>query len=190
MPEVDFILAPDEQMGLIEYLLNRGLKFVPDIHYDEPAYATLDSMQEILRYAEPPTGTRLFFVLSPTFSPHPLGMRALPSAPQRPNQCFYVVQRRGGPYLDLLVSVLRHVPAPLLVSGFSAFYPSYWIGSPEVEVPAPSELKALHKSVLAWLRDHGRCVVTANARRRYWMGAAAEDAISHGVRCNVQNLLL
>ena len=189
MPEVDFILAPEEQKRLIEHLLGEGLLFVPDVRYSEPKYVTLDKIEYIREYEEPSKGARLFFVLSPTFSQHSLEMHAIASEENR-EPCFCVLQRHGGPYLDLLLSSLKSRPAPLLVSGFSAYYSSYWIGAPGTEIPVPNELKALHKSILAWLRDHGRCVATARAGRRYWVGLAAEDMLLHGVRSNVESLRL
>ncbi len=189
MAEVDFILAPEEQAKLIECLLGQGLLFVPDARYSEPKYVTLEKIGDIREYAEGPMGVRLFFVLSPTFSQHSLEMRDVVSKDDH-KRLFHVAQRRGGPYLDLLLSTLRNHPAPLLVSGSSAYYRCYWIGATEVEIPAPTELKVLHKSLLAWLRDRGRCVVTTKAGRRYWVGSTAEDMLLHGVRSNVDGLRL
>jgi hypothetical protein len=116
-------------------------------------------------------------------------MRAIASGPQS-EQRFYVNQRSGGPYLDLMLSNVESGPTPLLLSGFTAYYRSYRIGGGEPELPVPTELKALYKSVLAWLRDRGRCAVTQNAGRRYWIGRRAEQMLLDGARTNVEGLRL
>jgi len=189
MPEVDFILAPEEQMHLLEYLLSQGLLFVPDLRYTEPQYVILDQLEEIRKYTEGAVKERLFFVLSSTYTQHSLEMREVVSIHDQ-THFYYVAQRHGGPYLDLLLSTKQEGLTPLLVSGFSAYYRSYWSGTSRMEIPAPNELKLLHKSILAWLGNHGRCVITGKVRRRYWVGRGAEDMLLRGVKSNVNGLHL
>jgi hypothetical protein len=186
MPEIDFILSPNEQRRLVKVLLDEDLVFVPSLRYTSARYAELRRAEEICDVANSLEMEGPFFLISPDFSEHRLEMVPLEWQGERR---FFLRQRHGGPYMDLLPSRMRHhVTPPILTSGFCATYRTYWVGMPPAEVAAPPGVSNLMKFVAAWLRKSCRSLTARKTKRRYWVGPEALSCLRAGTTCSVQGL--
>ena len=188
MAQLDFLLSGREQERLVRFLVGRGVGFVPSLDYGEPTYEVLTSSDEVLPMASSGRMTGPLFVVSSEFTSEPLGMDLVEKGGR---VVHFVVPRVGGPSLDFLpVQNLEDKDPPLLISGFVAHYPTYWLGRGLDEVAAPAGLRRLYRATARFLRSMCIPADTQVAKRRYWVGPDARAALLSGWASNAAGLVV
>lgn len=185
MPQLDYVFVDSEMAELVGFLLEEGFGFMPDFQYEEPRPRILESAEEILHYMldEPK-----WFLCHESFTAYPLKMSAGLSGSAGP---FSIVQRNGGPLIDLWRSGVRtHQGIEFAGRGHIAHYPSFWYEPAEDMIRAPDAQRAAYKRICQFITKHsvpGKAVV---GRRRVRIGKQAAAAWREGLQLGWQDLMV
>ena len=184
MAEFDFILAPDDQARLIDFLLRSGAAMVPSIAYPSATHKTITDVESAQRLIHENELIGPFFVDWPDWKSFPYMYSEIV---KEGFIKFFLKQRHGGPYMDFLPCwIEKDQNRQIITSGFVGYYSKYWIEELGAEIPAPKDLKRRYATTTAYLRSFCK---KANARSRiYWIGESALALIDCGVRPAVDDL--
>jgi len=175
MPAIDFFSDKEDERFLLETLLDLGVKFVPDLHYEGQKISTLDSYDSVLQGRE---RERHFFLIHPEFTAEPLEVREIAKEGKKE---YFIMPKNGGPALDLLLDT--EVPdstPPTLAPGSLSYYRTFWSNRERMNKPAPSAQKEIYRQFCARVRES--FVEIKPGIRRYWIGPGAGLKVKSGWR--------
>ena len=162
-------------MELFDYVTNNDGGFVPDLDYIKPNVVLIQSKTELIKciYEQ----TVAFLVVSPRCQIEPLTFRQLKRGE------YFIIQRRGGPYINLEfyhgcadggptnVSPIRYKRTDI------SHYPRYIHHDDFVnyeEFPASGELKAYYKMIIKFLKSKCRQITAKNCRK-FWISKTLKE---------------
>ena len=188
MPQTDFILNLEEQRKLIEFILGQDVDFIPSINYESRRFDKLNSLYDIEAIIRSNTLTSTFFLPLQKDSPYTIEFG---SFKKNDEILYYIAPRQGIPCMDFLPCYHKFdCQPPLYISGFIAYYKSYFQGERGIEVPVTTEVIDLYKRTVKFLRTICISAKTKNIKRQYWIGHNALQDIKSGTSINVDNLEL
>ena len=123
MAELDFFIAPEKAESLIiKHLLFEGYAFVPAMLYPSNKIIILNEFSELIEFAKM---ERHFYVTHPNFTKHEFLLRKIN---KNGLDCFYIVDKFGGPYLEIFLPV-QYFENNILhySSGFIAKFNKYYL---------------------------------------------------------------
>jgi hypothetical protein len=173
MPEIGIILAKREEISLIEHVFSQGSYLVPDLHYPNPEYVKIRSVDDFLHYRQE---TRLYFMLHENYAISPLEMRQIEKDGKK---SYFIMQRNGGPSIDLFMTAEFVVDDTTKVApGFVAYYPTFWNTITHQNQKVPSHLLDAHGEIRKYIRS----IAASNklGKRSYWIGREMSRALDDG----------
>lgn len=171
MAQTDFLFSDEEYLQLVDHLLGRGARFVPDISYSRQQYVELTSLHDVLTAAKE---TKLFFVIHDTFIRCPLELRQRRSVAD----AYYIMPRNGGPALDLYFTGKLPPADTCIPNGFIGCYPSFWDIAHQRNEEIPLDLKKVYQEARKFIQKSSRLVKPG--KRRFYCGQKA-IALGHCV---------
>jgi hypothetical protein len=96
MPDTNFYLTDKSRELLFDFIQSQGGELVPDLLYNKPEYEIVKDVNLFMEYIE--TKTVRFYILSKKFEDEGLVITKNRFF-EKPT--YHVVQRVGGPYIDL-----------------------------------------------------------------------------------------
>lgn len=185
MAEFDFILAPQDQLQFISFLLETGAVLVPYLAYPSPQYVTITdpvSAQALIQKGDMygPIFVSWHEYTTFSYTYHEIEKEGAPR--------YFLRQREGGPYMDFSTCrMLEYEGADLITSGSVAYYRTYWVEEKGRELCVCDALKKRYEAVTAYLRSNCRRLV-AGTNRAYWVGIATQVLLRQGTKAAVQGL--
>ncbi len=173
MPEIDLLFTPGEERRLIEHVLAVGGWFVPDLDYDSPEPARIDTFDEYLQHRRM---TRSFFALHPTYFAAPLEMKPVQ---KEGTLKYFISKRNGGPAIEFLSTVeFEEAGRQSVNAGFLAYHTTFWNQVTSRNEKLPRALLSLFRSLTGLVKR------SASSRkigsRRFWIGREMESFIARG----------
>ena len=185
MAEFPFILGAQDLSSVFNDLLNDGASVVPYLAYKSPLHQQVKTPAEAVRMVRDGLVYGPFLISWPDHKPHPYEFCEV----KRPEGVrYFLKQKHGGPYMDLLAGKGEQKGEHFLTSGFVAYYTCYWINAVGRETPVSDRLKIKYKSVVAGIR--GRSTQVRRDGRIYWIGDEATRLLRSGLATSVQGLAL
>ena len=118
MAETDFILSPDEQLALMEFLLAQDVEFVPSLDYASKEFWVLGSSAELLALIRKRKLTGLVFLPKRDSRPYKFELRHVV---KNDRDIYYISARLGTPCMDFSPCIHRLDSKPLNLD-----YLSWW----------------------------------------------------------------
>lgn len=173
MPEIHLFTDYEDDVKIVEALLARRCRLVPDLKYHSVGYDEIRTVEAFLRAREE---ARQFFILRDDFSRLPLEIVSNQSSRE---SFLYIMPRNGGPALDFLCGGSFHKDAVELVSPAELhYYPTYWDTRAQVNRKAPREEVGLFQQ----LRREIKAMFTPVKlrTRTCWIGPHARERVRRG----------
>jgi hypothetical protein len=173
--QTDIVFGDKDIQHLFKYLLEQGAKFVPDIRYTSPRYQELDTLKAIMASRQM---SKFLFVVHHCYTRYPLEMRRFKN-----HTDYYIVQRNGGPSLDLFCpGLISQTGKSILGQGFIGCYPTFWNPVSEHNEKSPSELLAFYHDAVRWIK---RVSIRKTTKKRiFYVGQEAHNLIMRGCPSN------
>lgn len=173
MAQLDFLMVGNEINSFLSHLIDLKCKFIPDSFYESTEFQILKDVNSIMDNS---LSNRLFFVINEVYSKHPLEMREVNRVE---GLRYYVVQRSGGPTIDLfLPKIIQDEGNQFLSSGFIAIFP-YIHSINNDKIKASPELKDFYAKIEAYVKK-GACKLKTK-HRTYYTSKSALDEIKAGI---------
>ena len=186
MAECNFILAPADQHAFFTFLVEMKAHFIPAIAYQEPKPLRISGVHELEQLVRDNVLVGPVFVVWQDISDKPFTFYQIDKEGQTR---FFLKQRAGGPYLNLLPSKsIERDNQNILSSGFVGYHRFYWIEQLKKEMPVSVELKERYRAVTKFLGSV--CTKAKAGSRAYWVGGQAKDLISRGAITGIDNLVV
>lgn len=173
MAEIDLFATDQEKIEFLRPLLDKGFRFIPDLHFEQPVAPKLRGMDEVLRYTEK---TCQFFIVNDTLLQSPLEYRRVE---REQDSFYYIFPRSGGPLLVLFWG--KHESrkgGEVLGATTLSYYPWYEDSITNERVKPSPELIRAYNDVASRIRDTSRRVKPGV--RVYWLTPAVEQLVRRG----------
>jgi hypothetical protein len=185
MPEISMFLDRDDEHSLIQFILTQGGRLVGDLQ-PSPDYKSIADCDTFSTVRS--TG-RLFFVLFDSFEESPLRLKRINDGCNSGK--YYVMQRVGGPVINLLVSALYRKDNLDWVSGGGLSYYSTYENTITGEMEKPPEaLVEQFKFIVSYLKERSKSIV-GQSGRKYLIGPHTYQSILEGkLKLGVEGLIV
>lgn len=165
MPQVSMFLDSEDERSLITLLFEKGARIVADLRYDGPAYHQIHDWSG---YDKARGKSGLFFVLFDAYERCPLRMFRIEGGHY--DGKYSVMQRTGGPTIDLLSSVqYRKDDIDFISDGMLGYHRTYRNTLTDDIEEVPDELVTLFNLVSKEIKKNC-AVVKAQGGRTYLIG--------------------
>ena len=173
MAQLDFLMVGNEINSFLAHLIDLKCKFIPDSFYESKEFQILKDVNSIISNS---LSNRLFLVINEVYSKHPLEMREVNRIE---GSRYYVVQRSGGPTIDLfLPKIIQDEGSQFLSSGFIAIFP-YIYTLDNQKIKASPELKGFYSRIESYIKKGAYKLKTKH--RTYYTSKNALDEIKAGI---------
>jgi hypothetical protein len=172
MAEIDFFLDKHEEQIFLTQVFEEGFTLIPEISdYEGPIPKEINNL---LGYYQFTKIARLFFLKHPAYSVYPVVMKKYDARLNKNGH--YIMPRYGGPFIDYLSS--REIIANhSIMSGFLAYYPTYWNPTSNAFTPIPNEVKRRYYKLCNIIKNMSE--VYSN-KRKYYIGRVALNYAKQG----------
>ena len=176
MPEMEVYITDEERMELFEYVRDNNGIFIPDLNLDKPEIVKIQSKEELVKCIyEQVVG---FYVLSPRFQVEPLTLDQFEEKYKVYKGKYYIIQRRGGPYIRFGFYRGFADDAPIKYKSTTIFHYARYIHYNDFETyyefPASEELKEYYKMIIKFLKSKCRRITAKNGKK-YWVSKSLEE---------------
>lgn len=176
MAENSIYINDQERIQLFDFLIEKQVKIIPNLHYESDSYISVTDATEFLRIIE--ENTVRFFLTSNTFSKQDLVMERNEFSEK---EIYHIMQRKGGPAID--IGFYRGYDDNALIRQKATnihFYPKYIDATDYYnEIPASEELKAFYKEIVDFLAL--LCHKVMVNRKSYLIG---KSVLKDVIRCD------
>jgi len=150
MPDTKFYLTDHSRELLFDFIQSQGGELVPDLLYDKPEYEIVKDVNQFMEYIE--TKTVRFYIISKKFDDEGLVITKNRFS-EKP--IYHVVQRVGGPYIDLALYRGWADDATVKMKSTHVGYYARFLDKDDfsIEYKASEELKDFYKGMLKFLRS-------------------------------------
>jgi hypothetical protein len=156
MAQFKFYINDEERKDLINYILSKGTKIIPDLLYSASEYKTVKNTDDFFNYLE--NEQVGFFLLDDNYETEPL-IISKNRFFKEPKYSIY--QRKGGPYIDIVfyLGFAEDARVPYkccIIDYYGRFihYDSY------EEFKATEPLISYFKDVVKFIKSKCKCVKT------------------------------
>lgn len=171
--EIDLLLTDEDRKRLLCWTLEQGASIVPDLHYKEPRYSAVSTIEQINELAS----YRHFFVLRADWQIDDLLMRPVVNKHEGPG--YYIAQRYGGPAIDyMLYPEHGEVGHTTLGRGSVAYYSHYFAIADGRKVTPPPAMKSFFSQLSQFIRTESVCL--KGKKRSAWLSRSASSAVTSG----------
>jgi hypothetical protein len=153
MPESSFYIEDNVRRELYQFLKATGSTIIPDLLYPECQYYKIDAEENFIEYIE--NKTVRFFIMNSVFSFQDLVLERNRFI-EKPS--FSIVQRKGGPYINLACYRGYADDSILKVKRTDLHYYSKYINSEDYfqEYAVPDTLKKYYQEISKFIRSKCR----------------------------------
>ncbi|MBI5764009.1 MAG: hypothetical protein HZA51_10840 [Planctomycetes bacterium] len=150
MPEIDFFFVDNEMEALMDYALGLGFQFTPAIHYVTVPPPQFTERADILQYSP---DHPLWHLTRSDYADLPFSMKRLDGG--RDVGKYYIVQREGGPMIDLSWSGIRSKDnLPFVCWGNLSHYATFWFPETSEFKRVPDSLRVAFNQLATFIRAH------------------------------------
>jgi hypothetical protein len=175
MPQSDLLFSRAEHEDLVRFVLEQGAWLVPS-RLTSPNPTQITGIGSYRNYVD--RAERLFHIQHQEFTRAPLEVRHVRSAEGQ--DIYYVMQRSGGPTVDLLGPYnLEEGGRARVGGGFISHYPTFWNPITQLNEQAPVEQKAFYGRLVKYIKCHA--VRTKAGKRTYWTGLSTAAGLRNGL---------
>ncbi|KFF11145.1 hypothetical protein [Flavobacterium hydatis] len=159
----NFYVNDEERKELINFILSRLTKIIPDVLYESKEYKTVENVQDFNKCME--NKDIRYFLLDSSYVIEDLDFLEIII---ENNARYKISQRIGGPYLDL-VFYLGHAEDATIPYKRSEldFYPRFIHLNSTEEFKATTELKSYYSDVVKFIKT--RCRSVKRNGKLYWI---------------------
>lgn len=177
MPEISFYITTEERKELFDFIKsNNGMLVIKTI-YEELKAMEVQNKEELMEHINNQTQTS-YFVISSQFQTEPLAMDQFEEKYGQLKGKYYIMQRAGGPYINISFSLGFSDDAPIKYVQTNihhyARYLHYDWQTNYGEFPATEELKSYYKMIVKFLKSKCR-QVTAKNGKKYWVSKTLKE---------------
>ena len=183
MPEVSLFLDREDERSLVQFIFAQGGRLVSDLQ----SSLEYEAIREWDAFASVRNEQRLFFVLFDLYDESPLRLRMVMGGHDAGK--YYVMQRVGGPVINLLTSVqYRKDDVDWVSGGGLSYYPTYENTITGEMEQAPDALVKQYNSIVSHLKKMSKSI-TGQSGRKYLIGPHTYQLIEDGeMKLGVQGL--
>ena len=172
MPQFKFYINDSERKDLINYILSKGTKIIPALLYPTDKYITLSNTEEFFNHLK--NQEIGFYLMDNSFELEPLvvSKNRFFEEPK-----FSIVQRKGGPYIDIDFYLGYADDAKVLykcsiIDHYARFihYDSY------EEFRVSENLKDYYKDVIRFIKTLCKCVKKDG--KMYWISKSVINELT------------
>jgi hypothetical protein len=187
MPEIDFFSDDRDENTLVQFIMDQGFYFVPDVSYDFPDY---NQFRDWDSYQANRLSTPRFYLLHRDVPVSPLLMHQIRQGWRAGK--YALLDREGGPVLDLCCgnayekNGFRWLPTCSL-----SYHPTYVNSDTGQFEKTPKKLRSKYRDIANYIKQHGtmieqKCI--GGGTRSYWIMEHARNALRQGSKLGVKGL--
>ena len=166
MPQTDLLFSRAEHDELVRFILEQGAWLVAS-HLKTAEVQRIRDLGAYRSHAD--AMEKLFHIQHRDYEQAPLEVSRVRSADGE--EVFYVVQRTGGPTVDLLGPYeFEEDGIPRVAGGFISYYPTFWNPLTQSNEPAPVEQKVFYRTLVKHIKMMATRIKAG--KRAYWVGRA------------------
>lgn len=140
-------------------LFRQAAKVVPDLDYPTSSVLEISDSRALKRILREPKAT-LLFIISPRWQRSPLVTRSIE---KHDRQVHFIVQKEGGPTIDLFWHSPREVDGVLAVPhGFISYHDCFWNPMSGCMEPVAEELIKTYREIRSHLVRGGKKIIRAH----------------------------
>jgi hypothetical protein len=175
MPQADILFRRADYENVVQFAFELGAWLVPS-HLRTAGVVRIGKIDEYWNRVN--DGEKLFHIQHQTFEVCPLEVRRVRS--NEGEDRFYVMQRNGGPTVDLLGPYeFEELGRNRVGGGFISYYPSFWNTETQSNESAPVEQKRFYSALLRYLKSNA--IKSPAGRRTYWVGRSVAAGFRDGL---------
>jgi hypothetical protein len=170
MPQLDFFLSEVERQKFIQYCFKQRCNIIPDQHYESNKYIVVTTLDQYERNCK---DKPLLFISSNDFTTYPL---ELDYFEDKGKKKYFIIQRHGGPTIDLFCPVIGELEENIVGPGFIGIYQFYYRDKNKY-VPNKS-LTGYYKLFTTYIKEI--CEKVKLGQRVFWIGKQTIDKAKKG----------
>ena len=175
MPELGLFLSWRDIEEFVEFVLQEGGALVPDLEYESDQYVVIRDSQS---FGQLRRETSLFFILNDSYFLSPFEIRRIT---KRGKVVFYILQRSGGPTIDLFTGGdFRRSHQHLVGPSSLGYHPTYWNTTTHRNEKSPDSLIIFYKSLVRQIKKGAKRIKPGV--RAYWVGKHAQGLVRNGAK--------
>jgi hypothetical protein len=188
MPETEFFAANADEEGLVQFLIDLGFQFIPDLTYEGPDFL---QFRDSNSYRVNRAVTTHFFLLHDQTLLSPIVMFQIGGTGWNAGK-YAIRQRQGGPTLSFsCCSSYDENGVSWIPTSSIGYYATYRNADTGRQERIPKLLRSKYHQIVDYIKQHGspieqECI--GGAVRRYWLLNHARQALIEGSRLAVQGL--
>ncbi|TDE15673.1 hypothetical protein [Dyadobacter psychrotolerans] len=169
MPEFKFYICDDERRDLVNQLITKGTKVIPDLMYDIANYRTLKNGNELFNHLQ--NNEVGFLLLDTRFEVEPLAVSKNRFS-EEPKYSIY--QRKGGPYINIsfYTGYANEALFPYKCS-IVEHYSHYIHSDSSIEYGSPDGLNEFYKDLITLIKK--QCAIVKKDGKNFWVGKQVLD---------------
>lgn len=171
MADFNFYFNNKERIELIDYILSKESKIIPDLEYTTKNFKVIQSLDDFIIGQK--TDEHKYFIIDDSFTFEPII-----NNPNRFSKTplYSIYQRKGGPYIDLsfYTDYTDDDTIPYKRSWLD-HYARYIHYNSYEEFEAPKELKIYFENLITYIKT--KCKTIKKNGKKYWISYAVLDEI-------------